>query len=364
MTKNELMTMIAEAKAKRNAAYAEMDASFDKASVEKFNLACTVENDLCKQLMDLEAKESGNPMGKDEPKTELTEKQRFFKGLREAVSIGSTYTALVPTEIATKIDERRYELSRFRKYCSVMKVGGNYTIAAEGNGVTVDYVGEGAEISESTPTLSTITLNPYKIAALVKVSKEAIADLAVDIEGYIINQIAKGYSLKEDKEILAGTGSSANHMTGIKTALSGKTARIKTTAANDSFTWAEVKAFLGLLGAYRSYSIVAMSQSTADYIHEFKDGNKYMFDQTKPLETIMGVKVVISPDMDDIGAGKTVMVAGDFSYYHICDRLNMEIETLKERYATSGQVGILATERLDGKPSLEEAFALLNIKTA
>lgn len=363
MKRSELIGKIKETKEKREAAFLKMNEEFNDNSVKLFNNLVKVEQELRKELCALEADENGNPYNEAAPIQKLTETQLFVKKLREAVAIGQSYTALVPTEIQTQIEKKRYAQSQLRKFVSSHAVGGNYTITVEGNGVTVGYVSEASQKTDSTPTVTTVTLNAYNLYALVKMSNESIEDPAVDLTEYISQLIAKGFALKEDREILLGSGSSSNNITGVITALTGKTARTKTTAAADAISWAEIKTFLGSLKAYKPFAIVVMSQATADYIQEFKDDGKYMFDQTKTLENINGVKVVISPDMSDIAAGKTVMVAGDFSYYHWVDRKNLEITTLKEIYATNGQVGIMATQRADGNITNEEAFAILNMKT-
>lgn len=297
-----------------------------------------------------------------EEKKALTESEKFVKGLREALAIGNTYTALVPTSIATTIQKKKYEYSNLRKYCTVHPTSGNYTITVEGNGVTVAYVAEAGSISDSTPTATPITLGAYKLAALVKISNEMIADTAVDFVEYVTTLMAKGFALKEDQEILSGSGSNA--MTGVDEITMVESTNLKTSSSTTSFTWAEFKAFLGLLGAYKRSAIVVLSQATLDAIHEFKDGSNYIFPQNAEISEILGVKVVVSPDMADCGAGNLVAIAGDFSFYHIADRQDLQIKTLNELYAGNDQTGIVATQRIDGKPALDAAFAFLKCKAS
>lgn len=292
----------------------------------------------------------------------LIEAQAFAKKLREALAIGSTYTALVPTTIATEIQKKKYEHSLLRRYCTVHPSSGNYTITVEGNGVTVNYVAEGAAISDSTPTATPVQLGAYKLAALVKISREFVEDSAVDFVAYVVDLMAKGFALKEDAEILSGSGTNA--MTGVDTITMTEGTNLKTSTSTTAFTWAEFKAFLSLLKAYKRSSIVVLSQTTLDTIHEFKDGSSYIFPQNQEITEILGVKVVVSPDIDDCAAGKIVAIAGDFSYYHIADRQDIQIKTLHELYANTDQIGIQATQRIDGKPALAEAFAFLKCKAS
>ena len=50
---------------------------------------------------------------------------------------------------------------------------------------------------------------------------------------------------------------------------------------------------------------------------------------------------------------------GDFSYYWIADRQGRSFKRLNELYAANGQVGFLASQRVDGKMILPEAVKVL-----
>ena len=52
-----------------------------------------------------------------------------------------------------------------------------------------------------------------------------------------------------------------------------------------------------------------------------------------------------------------------FSFYWIGDRQGITFRRLNERYAESGQVGFLASKRLDGKLVLPEAIKVLQQKS-
>lgn len=370
--KEELIKQIKEVEARRKAAFDAMmkesaDAAVVEARVAEYENLLNLEKLLRGQLADVETREKGNPMAEKGVKTAdmtLTEGQRFIKGLVEAVAIGSNYAALVPVEIAQKIEMKRAELVSLRKHCTIHPCSGDYELAVEGNGVTVSYTGEGEEAGESTPTLGIVKLKAYKLTALVKPTKEFLSDVAADVETWLIDVISKGYAEKEDHEILYGTGSSNGHITGVIPVISGEASQVVTAAATDAITWKDVKDLLAKLKkGYRKRCCLVMSQSVADAILEFKDGSKYIFPQEKELDSIRGHEVVISPDMpgldDEDIAGKAVIVAGDFSYYHIADRQSLEIQTLLEVYASKGQVGLLASERIDGNLTQKEAFAVL-----
>ena len=65
-----------------------------------------------------------------------------------------------------------------------------------------------------------------------------------------------------------------------------------------------------------------------------------------------------------MAAGAKSVVFGDFSYYWVADRTTRSFKRLNELYAATGQVGFLASERVDGKLVLAEAVQVLQQKSA
>lgn len=81
-------------------------------------------------------------------------------------------------------------------------------------------------------------------------------------------------------------------------------------------------------------------------------------------ETLLGKKILTSPYMPEIAAGAKVIMFGDLSFYWIGDRQGITFKRLNERYADMGQVGFLASKRVDGKLVLPEAIKVLQMKGA
>lgn len=66
----------------------------------------------------------------------------------------------------------------------------------------------------------------------------------------------------------------------------------------------------------------------------------------------------------ELATGNRVMAFGDYSYYWIADRQGRSFKRLNELFATTGQVGFLASERVDGKLILSEAVKTLDVKAS
>jgi HK97 family phage major capsid protein len=68
--------------------------------------------------------------------------------------------------------------------------------------------------------------------------------------------------------------------------------------------------------------------------------------------------------MPQIGAGNKSMLFGDLSYFWIADRQGRVFQRLNELYAPNGQIGFLATQRVDAKLILPEAVKVLQNKVS
>jgi HK97 family phage major capsid protein len=305
--------------------------------------------------------------GAKDGKQKLTESQAFFKKLTEAVTATAAFASIIPNEVATKIDEGVYKLARLRQYCTVHKCGGTYSIAIDGDDMTVAYVAENAAIAQTDTKLDAKQLGAFKIGGIVKVSSEMLKDSAVDVEAYLVGKITKAMSKFEDHEILYGAGGTSG-ITGIVTALEAEdgTPNVTTLADVDAFTYENVDNFIESIDDYMDNAILLMKESTRNTIKHFKDADgRYIFQQNTPLTEINGVPVKVVKDLKAVAAaGGEVIVGGDFSYYHIADRVSFAVKMLYELYAETDQVGMQALYRGDGKPSILEAFKVLKITAA
>lgn len=374
MGKEQLKKMLESVRQKATEAFDRMLETASDEDVKKYENLLKQAKDIEEQLANLEAIEEKEELdGKGVPgeiqketnkknKEALDEKTKFVTGLREAVAKGTTFTGLIPREVANEIQRKKEQIARIRGLCTVHQATGDYTVYVEGDTATVTYVGEGAAIGETSPTISPIGLSALKLGALVKVSREFIEDLGVDVMAYLVDVLSKAFAKKEDHDILFGAGTSSS-----KTALRGisvnQTTNVVTAASTTTVTWEEVKKLIQMLKSYRANATLVCGQAFLDICHSFKDGDTYMFPQQQAITQIMGVRVVVSDEFPALAAGAVAAIVGDFSYYHILDRMGLEVTTLHELYAANDQVGIRALERIDGDIGIKDAFAVLKMKS-
>ena len=369
MDKKTLLAMLAKVKAKMKEKFEAMLETSKDEDIKAYENLLKQAKDLEEKIALAEKEELDNegkiPEGLEEnkdKKNELSEREKFGKQIVEAVAKGTSFTGLLPRECAKNIQMKKEQLARVRGLCTIHQASGEYTVWVEGDDVVVDYINENGAFGETTPSINGVGLAALKLGALTKISEEYIADLGVDVMGYIEEKFAKAFAKKEDKEILFGTGTSSS-----KTKLRGiaanvAAANIVTAASDTTVTWTEVKQTIQKLKSYRGNATIVCSQEFLDIVHEFKDGDTYMFPQSNEIKQIMGIPVVVSGEFPTLGSEAVAMVAGDFSYYHICDRKSIEIKVLPELYAANGQVGMRGQERIDGDLTVKEAFAVLKMK--
>ena len=106
-----------------------------------------------------------------------------------------------------------------------------------------------------------------------------------------------------------------------------------------------------------------MNDTTVKLIRKLKDcDGQYLWmpsiTEGAP-DMILGHRVINSSFMPAATSGNKSVAFGDFSYYWIADRQGRTFKRLNELYATTGQVGFLASQRVDGKLILPEAIKVL-----
>ena len=111
-----------------------------------------------------------------------------------------------------------------------------------------------------------------------------------------------------------------------------------------------------------------LNDSTIKAIRKLKDNNgQYLWQPSLVAgtqDTILGRPIKTSAYMPAIAAGAKTIAFGDFSYYWIADRQGRSFKRLNELFAATGQVGFLASQRVDGKMILAEAVKVLVQKAA
>ena len=238
---------------------------------------------------------------------------------------------------------------------------GQHKIPVVANRGTASWVEEEGPIPEGDDTFGQQYIGAHKVGTLIKVSEELLNDSAFDLEAYFVAEFARRIGNKEEEAFLNGDG--AGKPTGIL-----NDAEVGVTAASATAITADelIDLFYSLPAPYRANAVWVMNDSTMRYIRKLKDTTGQFLWQ-KALhegehETLLGKPIYHSPFAPEVAAGAKPSLFGDLSYYWIGDRKGITFRRLNERYADTGQVGFLASKRLDGKLILPEAIKCLQMK--
>lgn len=293
----------------------------------------------------------------------LRGKQLLHNVLSAGVDANGGY--LVPTEFETFIVDTLKEENVMRRLCKVISTSNERQIPVASTHSTAAWKAENAAYAESTPTFTQKTIDAHKLTDLIKVSVELLGDSAFDLEQYIASEVAHAFGAAEEEAFCVGTGS--GQPTGLFTA-NGGTAGV-TAAATTAITVDDVISLVYTLKApYRKNAKFLMNDATVAAIRKLKDSyGNYLWQpsvQAGQPDTFLGYELYTSPYAPTLAAGALTVAFGDFQHYWIADRTGRTVQRLNELYSANGQVGFIATERVDGKIILPEAVQLLKMKAS
>lgn len=289
--------------------------------------------------------------------------------VRNALQIGTDTEGgyLVPDEFERSLVEALEEENIFRRLANVITTSsGDRKIPVVASKGTASWIDEEGAIPESDDSFGQVSIGAYKLGTLIKVSEELLNDSVFNLESYISREFARRIGNKEEESFFGGDGS--GKPTGILAATGGAQLGV-TTAGATAITLDEVlDLFYSLKAPYRNKAVFVMNDSTVKAIRKLKDSQgQYLWQpsiQAGTPDTILNRPLYTSAYVPAIAAAAKTIAFGDFSYYWVADRQGRVFKRLNELYAATGQVGFIATQRVDGKLILPEAVKVLQQKAS
>ena len=273
---------------------------------------------------------------------------------------GSDGGYLVPVEFEKKIVTALENENVFRKIAKVIQTEHDRKIPVSATHSVAQWTDENGAYTESNPTFAQKELDAYKLTDLIRVSDELLQDSMFDIEDYLSAEFARAFGIKEEEAFCVGNGT--KKPTGLFTANGGQVG--VTAAATAAITTDELVSLVYSLKApYRKNAKFLLNDATVSHIRKLKDGNGVYLWQPSLVQgepdKLLGYDLYTSAYVPTLAASAYTVAFGDFSYYWIADRQNRNLKRLVELYATNGQVGFVASQRVDGKIILPEGIKLL-----
>jgi HK97 family phage major capsid protein len=282
-----------------------------------------------------------------------------------SVGVNTAGGALVPDELAREIIRLTETYGVFRQNARVFRLGSDsLSIPRRTGGLSAYFVGENQEGTESDSGWDNVVLNPKKLMALTRMSSEIAEDAIISLADVMAMECAQAFALKEDGCGFIGDGSSAyGGMRGIVWRFENETlaGAIDAASGHDSLSEIDIDDLTSVMGALPEYAEpnakwycsktvwtnVLMGIGLASggvTISELMTGMGKRF---------AGYPVVTSPVLTASTAaaamnGKVIALFGDLpSAAALAARRDLRFGVSDQRYWSSDQIGIKATERFD-----------------
>lgn len=265
-----------------------------------------------------------------------------------------------------------FEIVNLVKIIPIAK-GDKLSIPKVTNGITTAFVAEKSAASDSEPDTTFVTIDIYKAMTLTNFTNELLEDTMTipDLYDMLVNNIAESQGAWLEKQILAGTGSSAPE--GILVNSSVNSVQLATAwhrASNiadsnivDVYTKANVKYKRNKAGL-----VWITSQYVLGKLQALKTTDGYpLYPELRGANpTLFGSKVILTDDSSiaqnlawDVAA-KPTMIFGDLAQYILVRRKGVTME--RGYYAsnwTADIQSIKSVSRFGGKCAFGEAFTKL-----
>jgi HK97 family phage major capsid protein len=240
----------------------------------------------------------------------------------------------------------------------------------EGTTATAYWPGEATAPTEAVPTFDKITLTPKRLSAIVRISNELVEDTTargnMSVASIMQEQFARVFAQTEEAALLPHT-----NVSGAPTSLFN-TASLPTSAAGASTITAQqiIDWVYSLPRQYRVHPSCAMivadstlaalralttpvtttTSGAAAPAYFWQNGYQNGGSGSAPEpDRIMGIPVYTSAAVAALASGKFVGLLGAFDYCLFASAQNYEVKVLRELYAATNEIGIVANSRIDSK---------------
>lgn len=310
----------------------------------------------------------------DEEETEEQKKKRekeeerafagFIRGFLETrADANLTLTdngAIVPTSIANKIIEMVYDISPIVQRASRYNVSGTVAIPyydETSQKITVAYADEFAELESSAGKFKSIELKDFLAGALSKISKSLINKSNFQLVSFTIRKMAEAFAQWLEGECINGTN---EKITGMDKGIT----QIVIAASATEITADELIDLQDEVpDVFQKDAIFIMNRKTRTAIRKLKDkdGN-YLLNRDLNAKwgyTLLGKDVYTTDNAKQITAGTTAVYYGDMSGLALKIAETVNIQVLREKYATQHAIGVVGWMAADAKVEHTQKLAKL-----
>lgn len=298
-------------------------------------------------------------------------KQAFWNVLRgvhnaaTGLNIGTNSEGgyLVPDEFERTLVQALEDNNFMRSISTTIRTNsGDRNIPVVSSHGSADWMDEKGLYPEADDAFAQKVIGAYKLGTAIRISEELMNDSAFNMESYIADVFGRRLGAKEEEAFLVGDGN--KKPTGVfNIAESGAE------ASSLKITFDDVMdLYYSLRAPYRQRASFILNDASVKALRKLKDSNgNYIWQPSTQVgqpDLILGRPYHTSTYAPAIEAGAKAIAFGDFKYYWIADREGRAFKRLNELYAANGQIGFLASQRVDGQLILPEAVKVLSIASS
>lgn len=272
--------------------------------------------------------------------------------------------AVIPTSIANKIIKKVYDICPIYQLATRYNVGGTLSIPyydEKTTAITMTYATEFTELESSSGKFKSIELKGFLAGALSKISKSLVNNSQFDIVNFVINQMSENIAKWIENELLNGSEEKIEGISKCKQVIEAASATAIT--ADELIDLQET-----VPDVFQPGCIWIMNKATRTAIRKLKDSDgDYILQKDMTAKwgyKLFGSDVYCSDNMPKMAAGKIAIVYGDMSGLAVKVSENMNIEVLREKYATEHAIGVVGWLEMDAKIENEQKIAVLKMKAS
>lgn len=366
-----LENVLNAAKTENRAMTAEEQASFDAIEKEIADIDKTIEAEE-RAAKAKNTRETGDNGAEQKTQEEL-EERAFVKyvlgaaaGLEErAGELNLTMAnngAIVPTSIANKIIKKVKDISPILSRATVYYMTGELKVpvygASSGHDVKVAYSDDFTELTADAGKFTSVDLKGYLVGALTLIGRKLKTNDMFNVTDFIVNYMAEEIAAFLEGELLNGTTSK---MEGALSTTNEKTAAAAAAITADELIDLQAK----VKQAFQSDACWIMHPETFTAVKKLKDGqSRYLLQDDFSGEfpyRLLGKPIFVSDNMPKIATGAKTVLYGDMSGLSVKIAEQLEIEVLREKYATQHAIGVVAWMEVDSKVTDSQRMAVLKM---
>lgn len=254
---------------------------------------------------------------------------------------------LIPTTIANRIIKQVYDM------CPILEKSTKYNVKGKlelpyydesTQSITVDWATEFQELESNVGKFTNITLTGYLAGALSLVSRSLINNAQFDVVAFVVDRMSYDIARFIENALLNGSGD----VTGLST--------VSNVVTTNSITADDLIEVQGKVkDVFQGNAIWIMNEETRTQIRKLKSetGSYLMtevYDIASPFKNmLLGKPVYVSDNMPQAEAGKIAVYYGDMSGLATKFSEDINIEVLREKYATQHAYGIVGWLEFDSK---------------